>query len=147
MKNWFVILLVLVATLPIGVYFYTQKMKSFENEAIILPSPESQDTGPTINFEPPKQDVRRQALLVCKVVDGHVFELKLEDGSWIHAFLTVTTSADAKQKVVDLLNKATDPVVVIKRKTVDGWIVEIELTYQGKKDKISDWLKANGLVL
>lgn len=73
------------------------------------------------------------------VISGNEFDLKLYNGMRIHAFL-VTTTRDkdgeviinelktpprAKKDVVRLVNSALAPIVEIKDKIEDRWLVEI----------------------
>jgi hypothetical protein len=76
----------------------------------------------------------------CKVLDGHIFHMCLEGDEWIEAHLKVSAKDEARAVVVGWLNKATppSPSVTLLRQTDSHWIVEFELTVEGKRESMVD---------
>jgi hypothetical protein len=85
----------------------------------------------------------------CRVLDGYRFEMYLEDGNWIEAHLPVATKEEASPVVVDWLKKTTPPAptVTLRRQIASHWIVDLQLTVDGKRINIVDSLREKGLLL
>jgi len=88
-------------------------------------------------------------VLACKVVDGYKFGLYLEGDKWIAAHLPVATKEEAIPLVIEWLNAATPPppTVTLLRKVGDYWIVELELTHEGKRVSMTSLLRSKELLL
>jgi hypothetical protein len=83
------------------------------------------------------------------VNSGSSFDFSLKDQtiSRILADLPVNATKESRQKIVDLLNNATKPRIVLRDKQEDGhWLVDFFVTQDGKEIDVSDWLKKNKLV-
>jgi hypothetical protein len=83
----------------------------------------------------------------CKIVDGYIFEVLLDNDLWIEAHLTTATKDDAAPLVAELVRMSTFPSVVLKRKVGDFWIVDFNLTVAEKRINMMEWLKLKGFAL
>jgi hypothetical protein len=82
-----------------------------------------------------------------RVNSGHEFELVLEDGRKVWAFLEITSSYKAKDELIKLFNSSTNPRCVLKEKKDSFWIVDIHVTDDmGKDTSVVDFLRNKGLV-
>ena len=82
-----------------------------------------------------------------RVNSGHEFELVLEDGRKVWAFLEITSSYKAKDELIKLFNSSTNPRCVLKEKKDSFWIVDIRVTDDmGKDISIVTFLRNKGLV-
>lgn len=146
-KLIFVIIFAIIAISPAIVHFYynephfEQKIQNVVSEEPIASiefqskTPKELESG--VEFE----------VESCRILDGFRFEMDLESNKSIIAHLTTATSNEASVVVVDLMNKAKNPVVKLLRKVNDYWIVELSLFIDGKKVNIIDVLKMQGLLL
>jgi hypothetical protein len=81
-------------------------------------------------------------LRYIRVIQGHEFDLKLEDGTRAHAVLKVRTPPEAKDRVVAYINASRNPEVLIYDKKEDGtW--EVDLLFNGIS--LTHWLRQQGL--
>lgn len=83
----------------------------------------------------------------CCVIDGFRFAILLENNKWINARLNVVTKTDATKKVIEILGLSPSPVVVLKRKIDDYWIIDIRLTLDTKVVMLGDLLRELNLAL
>lgn len=82
-----------------------------------------------------------------RINSGHEFELVLEDGRKVWAFLEVKTSHKAKDELVKLFNSGINPRCILKSKKDSFWIVDIQITNdKGKDISIVDFLRDKGLI-
>lgn len=82
-----------------------------------------------------------------RVNSGHEFEIVLDDGRKIWAFLEVKSSHKAKDALVKLFNSSTNPRCVLKSKKDSFWIVDIHVVDDTGKDiSVVDFLTNKGLV-
>lgn len=84
-----------------------------------------------------------------KVIDGYRYEMFLSNGQAITAHLTHATSDEAIPYVVELFNKAAPPapVVTLRRKVGNYWLVDLQLTVDEKRVSMIHVLKEKGLLL
>jgi hypothetical protein len=107
----------------------------------------------SVDFEPERPQKleigTKYEVKACKVLDGYRFEMYLEGGKWIEAHLRTATKDDATNVVVELLNKTTPPAptVTLIRQTKHYWIVDMELTVEGKRVDLTELLRSKGLIL
>lgn len=85
--------------------------------------------------------------LACKVLDGGVFVVTLENRQTVEVRLKSIAKQDAYPQVVEMLKTVNSPSVVLLRKIGDYWIVDFNLTFQGKRTTIVEWLNTTGLLL
>lgn len=90
-------------------------------------------------------------VLKINVLNGHEFDICLNDDRRIHAILDVESSSDAKKHVVEFLNRCTKPRVVLKKQKDDKWVVQLYVTAtdannQAVEISLSQWLKEKKLV-
>ena len=83
----------------------------------------------------------------CRVIDGFRFSILLENDRWINAQLNVATKVDATKKVVEILELSSVPIVILKRKIDDYWIVDIRLTLDSKVVMLGNLLRELNLVI
>jgi hypothetical protein len=85
----------------------------------------------------------------CRVLDGYRFELYLEGGKWIEAHLKVAAKDEASAIVLECFNKASppSPTVTLLRQVGHYWIVDFHLTMENRRENLTDFLKAKGLLL
>jgi len=136
------ILLAVIAIAPVCIVSYYYR-KSTPTESPIA----------AVDFETEKVQSLERGLKydvkVCKVLDGYRFEMCLEGDKWIEAHLKVAAKDEASSVVVELLNKTSppSPTVVLLRQTKHYWIVDMELTVEGKRVNLTELLRAKGLLL
>lgn len=80
-----------------------------------------------------------------RVQQGHEFEIKIYDG-WIKGFLSKKTPVLAEKPVVELINSATNPRVVLLEELDNHWTVDIKLTVDRQEINLIDWLNEQGLL-
>lgn len=83
------------------------------------------------------------------VIRGNYFDLTLKEDN-IHLFgkLNVLTTEEAKIKLLDLLNNATKPTIVLREKQDDGcWIIDFFVIDKDKEINLAEWLSSNNLVI
>lgn len=85
------------------------------------------------------------------VIHGHEFDLTLEDQRRIHALLVIKTPIEAKSRVLELLNKSSNPCVVLKEKKDDVWVVDLYVTTKDIENNqvevdLTTWLRDKKLV-
>lgn len=85
-----------------------------------------------------------------RIISGHEFDLKLEDGRRILGRLTVTTpeGEEVRDKVIDFLNSpgVTHPAVVLLGKLDHAWSIELYLNVGEERVQLTSWLRENGLI-
>lgn len=126
-------------------YYYGAPTKIVQNQMSPPIADFKFETKTTETLEPGAEfDV-----LACKVIDGYRYEMYLEGDKWIVAHLTQATKDEASPVVVELLNKTTppSPKVILRRQVADYWIVDFHLSVDGTQSKMTDVLKAKGLLL
>lgn len=105
---------------------------------------------PTVQRETNLKMGSKYDVKACKVLDGDRFELFLEGDEWIEARLKVAAKDEARAVVVGWLNKTTPPspsVTLLRCYSDNQWLVEFELTVDGKRESMIDLLRAAGLLL
>jgi hypothetical protein len=88
-------------------------------------------------------------VMSVSIHDGYRFSLNLE-GADVEAHLPVATKEEAIPVVIDLLNSTTPPPpTVTLLRHVDGeyWIVDIQLTKDGERENLGDYLRSKDLLL
>jgi hypothetical protein len=80
------------------------------------------------------------------VLTGHEFDLLLKDGKRIKGKLRVVTPIEATKKVVQLLNRSTNPKVILLEKQDHWWEIELKFKVDGNEMILSEWLIDNRLV-
>jgi len=84
-----------------------------------------------------------------QVLKGDYFDITiLEDklDKRILGKLSVLATDNSKSKVLDLMNRCTQPKVTLKSKDNEGfWIVEINIVHESKEVNLAQWLTQNGL--
>jgi len=138
-KNWLIMLfLIVVGSVPAAYWYF------FKRESTV-------DNFPVIRFvsEEPKQMVPMAEFRVfaCKVLDGGVFVVTLENQQTIEVRLKMIAKQEAYQEVAEVLKSAGSPTVVLLRKIGDYWVVDFNLTLQGKRTTMIEWLSSKGLLL
>lgn len=128
--------------LTIAVVFYLHYTRNTDTslpvpEKLVLPELSQSMAGKT--FEVKKLIVLR----------GDSFDITLKDTTETRVLgvLSVSATDDAKQKVIDLLNKSIKPRVVLNEKQSDNrWSVNIFVIVNDKEVSLSEWLESNKLV-
>ena len=109
----------------------------------------------TTQFVPQVQeysiDLSAKSYLVKQitVIDGNTFDLSLRDDlvSRVLGELPLKSTTDARKKVIEVLNKAANPRVVLNKKKDDGkWLIDLTVSLEGKDVDLKDWMKQNNLV-
>ena len=115
----------------------------FSNKEIKLP--ENMDFQNITEVQVGKTfDIRKISIL-----QGISFDITLKDdaNSRILAELPVKPTADARNRLVDLLNQSAKPSLMLKQKQENGkWIIDLFVYNADKKLNIADWLKENKLI-
>lgn len=110
----------------------------------------------TVPIQNPIQTLVQKSYKVTHigVLQGHEFDLKLEDGRRIHGVLNVKTPKEARDRMVRFINQATHPrVVLLERLNVpthlgnaEIWRVRLYVTVGPSEVNVVDWLKDQNLV-
>jgi hypothetical protein len=82
------------------------------------------------------------------VIDGSSYDLVLNDIKYNRVLcnLPVKSTAEAKNKIINMLNESSNPYVVLKTKAGDRWLVELFFTYEGREYSMSEWLDSNKMI-
>jgi len=80
------------------------------------------------------------------VLNGHEFDLELENGERVHAVLTVDSTPEATEEVIKLINKSINPRIVVLDKRDNLWVIELHLTVREIEFKLSDWLVDRNMI-
>lgn len=142
----------LVSVAPALYFFYVSR-----KELAQPPQTQSAQSTPaeyvTIQYSSPKaKDVavgEEFGLLTCRVIDGCIFMVQLDNGQWIEGRLVTATKDEATAAVIEALKPPAAPRVLLKRKIGTGreWVVDFSLTIDGKKTTLMEWLKEKKLTL
>jgi hypothetical protein len=87
-----------------------------------------------------------------RVLSGHEFSIKLEDGRNIHAFLEVKTIPEATKEVVQKVHKVSQCSLLCRSRLENGWLVDIlvvECSDTGescRRVSLTQWLQDNHLI-
>ncbi len=131
MKPLNFLFLAFLALAPIGYYLYQEQV----------------NPNPNYQVFPVEQKFPISAI---KVLSGHEFEIliKLSNGQkqWVHGKLEKTVVADAKDQVIEILNKVNNPQIVLLQKVINDWIVQISFEYEGKQTNLLQVLSDKQLV-
>jgi len=147
MKSW--VLAVILAIVAIAPIFYL-----VYNARSGVGTDHRPDSIATVQFEQVVKNTVMEPGAVfdvraCKVTDGYKFGLYLDGDRWIEAHLAVATKEEAIPVVIELLNNAEPPPpsVTLLRKVENYWIVDFELTQDGKRVILVDVLRSKELLL
>lgn len=91
-----------------------------------------------------KYDVRK-----IVVIRGDSFDITIKDkdNSRIMGKLSLMSTDNAKEKVIDLLNHSNNPQVILREKQSDGrWTIDLIFVNEGKDVNLVQWLVSNNLV-
>ena len=151
MKNFLIaFVLAAIALAPIFYIVYYGKGKLDLNQTVVQAPPDyvatfEFETKKVYKFEPGAQF----AVQSCKIKDGHIYSLLLENDQWIDAYLTVVTKDEAVPFVVDLFKTAQPPAptATLRRKVGSTWVVDLSLTVDGKRVELVTLLREKGLLL
>lgn len=146
MNKWVlpVILVVAVAS-PVGYWLYLRSMPVPEVEVEAAAVIEFEPRNPVVVLEP-GMELRVKS---ARVLDGYIYDLCLENNQWIRTQLTTATKDEATQFVIEILRGKTTmaPMIVLRRKVGDYWVVDLLVTYEGRKISVGDLLREKGLSL
>jgi len=140
------VLLLGIAIAP-AVYFYYNYQS---NEPSCIHS--QQPPGiVTVQYSSPKvKDVivgEEFSLLAVRIMDGHIFQVQLENGQWIEARLTTATKDEATPAVIEALKTASSPTVILRRRIGSYWVVDFNLTLAARRTTLLEWLREQKLTL
>lgn len=152
MKKWLLqLVLALIALAPIAYVAYHQRNGLDLTGNPVVEEPENPIVA-TVDFGrrviPALEEGAKLDVLTAKVSDGHIFNLCLEGNKWVDAHLTHATKPEATEAVVELLkSQPSAPVATLLRKMNNYWIVDFELTADGSRVRLVDYLKQKDLLL
>ena len=140
-SRFLAIVLAIVAIAPFGYLAYQR-----------LSQPVPEQNLPAIEFIKSGNDLSVGSTLEvksCRIIDGYRFLLLLENNKWIEGHLPLATKDEATAVVIEWLQNTTFPIPTIKllRKPDNFWIVDLHLMKSGKREKLTDLLKAKNLLL
>jgi len=131
----------IIVVTPFAYFVYLHSSAGFEN-----PSYEA-----TIQYssiaETPMEVGSEFLIKSCHVIDGFRFSILLENNQWINTRLNVVTKVDATKKVIEILELSSTPIVILKRKIDDYWVVDIRLTLDSKVVMLGDLLRELNLAI
>ena len=86
-----------------------------------------------------------------QVITGNDYDILLEDGRRIKASLGVYPTPDSKDKVVNFLNRSSNPRVILKQQDDGCWLVSLYVVAKNTADQnveidLSTWLREKNLV-
>lgn len=140
-KSWISnALLGVIALAPVGFYYYNKKVNvvtTTSTDVIQYGVSKTRKMEPGAEFN----------VVACKVIDGSVFRLLLDNNSWINARLVTATKEEATEPVSQCLKAASSPSVVLKRQIGDMWIVNLNITIDGRRTSLVEWLSERKLIL
>jgi len=135
-----VLLLILVVGLGASIFFaYRYKT---DVTALSLP-PGTEQVDPNL---PPIDLNQERPIKRLQVMQGHEFDITLDDGRRIHAMLPVRTGKEARDKVLTFISQSTKPRVIVLQQGPEFWTVDIKVSNGGRDVLLTEWLKANRLV-
>lgn len=140
-KLWLVILVALVAIAPV-LYFWYNSVSTTNQFANNLPEVRWNAGGPKLMNV--GEEMKVGAL---QIVDGHIFYALLEDNQWHELRLTHATKNEAITFVIDFFKTAEQPTVILRRNLGDVWYVDFNVTSNGQKTTLLDWLAEKKLTL
>jgi hypothetical protein len=81
-----------------------------------------------------------QSVSRVKVIQGHEYDVFLENGSRLHVFLSVVTPPEAKIEVVRFLNDCEECYLVSR-----GYYVDLMVLTESEYVSLTNWLRNNNL--
>lgn len=139
-KVFYTVLTIAVMGLPVMAYFL------FKNKELITGKEYT-----TIQFidDKPREMVpgSQFSVLSCKVYDGMSLNVTLDTRQSIDIKLKSFTKEEAGSEIVNVLKTAGSPTVILRRKIDNYWIVDFNLTIDGKKTTLLEWLSSKNLLL
>jgi hypothetical protein len=139
-KFWAVIFVAFVAIAPILYFWYSYSTTT--RTASNLPMVRWNAAGPK-----PMEIGEEFKVGAIQILDGHIFYAVLENNEWHELRLTHATKDEATIQIVELLQGAEQPSVILRRKLGNVWYVDFNLTYQGKRTSLLEWLVEKKLTL
>jgi len=82
------------------------------------------------------------------VLQGHEFDITLEDGRRVLARLSIKTPPQAKQKVVSFISHSRKPRCVVLDKNSDFWTVDLlveDVRMSNSNQSVTEWLRQQNL--
>lgn len=148
MKTWIVAILLAIVVLSPSLYLVYYSKHTTETQYV---HPTENEFIGTVQFTKPNVVRNLEVgaefeIQACRVMDGYRFQVVLEGNKTIEAHLTSAVKDDAGSVVIDILNKARFPTVILRRQVGDFWIVDFNLTWDGRRTTIIELLKAKGLL-
>ena len=89
---------------------------------------------------------QRYKISKIQVLQGHEFDIVLDNQQRIKGQLKIKTPSKATKKVIQLINSSSKPEVVLIKKRDHTWDVEVYLVKDKKRFALTDWLRSNQLV-
>lgn len=137
-KKLLLFIIGIIALVPMLVLVYKLKQPAPSNYPMVqynAPGPKSMSVGEELKVGS------------IEILDGHVFYALLENSEWHELRLSHVTKDEATTPVLELLQKATQPSVVLRRKVGNTWYVDFNLTLEGKRITLLEWLAEKKLTL
>jgi hypothetical protein len=135
-----VCLIVSVSLIPVGYYMYYQDQVIKEQVV---------QKYPLIDFTVQRELKAGEKFSVksVKVIDGNSFYLDLDGGYRIKALVPLVIKDESAAFVVESLQKATDPSVLLKGLYKgEIWIVDFDFVLNGKPTRLDVLLRENGFI-
>lgn len=136
----YAVLLSAIAIAPILYFYYNYSYRPFTGDCAVtvqynIPKPKDMVVGEEFG------------VMACRILDGHVFQVQLENGCWIEARLTHATREEATPAVIEALKIATSPSVILRRRCGRYWVVDFNLTLEARRTTLLEWLREQNLTL
>ena len=77
------------------------------------------------------------------VIGSNEFDIILADDNRVDGRLKINVPEDCKSKIIEIINKATLPKIVLFDYVDDMWIMDLKLTIDGKQISLTDYLIEN----
>jgi hypothetical protein len=137
----YILVAAVLALAPLGLLVYNlnpgRKNQEPAYVTVEFASSQPKEMAPGVEF----------GVLSCKIIDGHVFKILLENQQWIEGRLRTATKDEATAAVVDVVRASNAPSVTLLRNFNGYWVVEFHLTVGGKRTTLHEWLQEKKLTL
>jgi hypothetical protein len=149
MKTW--VLAILLGAIAVAPFLYL----AYYMHDVRTRAPIQRQSLAIVDFQPESKPTTIEVgatftIRAVNVHDGYRFSLDLEGVAHIEAHLPVATKEEAIPVVIGLLNDTTPPpptVTLLRCVDKSYWIADIQLTMDGERESLVDYLRRKELLL
>jgi hypothetical protein len=131
--------LAFIAVAPLAYFLYTDDETEAEAPLVTIEftQPQPKPMAPGVVY----------GVLSIKVVDGHIFNVLLDDQEWHEVRLTAVTREEATADVIEVLKQTHSPTVTLRRQVEGHWVVDFNVVLSGRRISLVEWLAERKLLL